>query len=93
MRGFASFMANENKRNENERKFDAWDELPNSGRRYFYEIKGRHGWVARYVKEVDVSERTKKFYQEIYDENGRLVEIHEKYPFDRGHLRVEGDKR
>jgi len=42
---------------------------------------------------VDVSERTEKFYQEIYDENGRMVEIHEKYPFDRGHLRVEGDKR
>jgi len=26
-----------------------------------------------------------QFKQEIYDESGNLVEIHEKYPIDQGH--------
>jgi len=34
-----------------------------------------------------------KFYQEIYDEEGRLVEIHEKYPVNKGYIRVRGAKR
>jgi len=34
-------------------------------------------------------ERTAKFYQEIYDEEGGVVEIHEKYPADKGHQRVK----
>ena len=79
---------NENKRRENERKFSAWEELPEGGRRYFYEVQGRDGWKARYVKEVDASETTVKFYQEIYDERGNLVEVHEKYPVDRGHRKL-----
>lgn len=41
------------------------------------------------MKEVAPSERTIRFYQEIYDEQGMLVEIHEKYPVDRGHQKVE----
>jgi len=85
-------IVNERKRRENERKFDAWDELPDGGRHYFYHVQGRHGWTARYVKEVDASERTIRFYQEIYDEKGRLVEIHDKYPVDKGHRRVQGDE-
>lgn len=86
-------MRDEQKRRQNEKKFGAWDELPDGGRRYFFEVQGRHGWSARYVKEVDASERTMKFYQEIYDEEGRLVEIHEKYPVNKGHIRVRGAKR
>ena len=85
-------MRDERKRRENERKFGDWDELPDGGRRYFYEVQGRHGWIARYVKEVDTSEQTIKFYQEIYDEKGRLVEVHKKYPVDKGHSRVQGGK-
>ena len=85
-------MRDERKRRENERKFGDWDELPDGGRRYFYEIQGRHDWTARYVKEVDASERTVRFYQEIYNETGQLVEIHEKYPADKGHSRVQGGK-
>jgi len=54
--------------------------LPDGGRRYWYEVKGRFGWRARYVKEVDVSEKTTKFYQGIYNEEGRLIELHEKIP-------------
>ena len=81
-------MRNEQKRRQNERKFGVWDELSDAGRRYFYEVQGRYGWFARYVKEVDDSERTIKFYQEIYDEKGQMVEIHEKYPVNKGHTRV-----
>ncbi len=42
------------------------------------------------MKEVDEDERTEKFYQEIYDdEEGKLVEIHEKYPVNKGHQKVK----
>lgn len=78
----------EHKRKRNERKFGQWETRPDGSRRYSYEVDGRHGWTAKYVKEVDASENTIKFYQEIYDENGRLVEIHEKYPVDTGHRKI-----
>ncbi len=52
-------------------------------------MKSRSGWKARYVKEVDGDERTEKFYQEIYDEEGKLVEIHEKYPVNKGHQKIK----
>ncbi len=83
----------EQKRNENEKKFGQWEELSSGGRRYFCSIRGRHGWTARYVKEVDSHERTLKFYQEIFNEKGQLVEIHEKYPVDKGHRKVQGDRQ
>jgi hypothetical protein len=41
------------KRRINERKFESWEELPSGGRRYSYKVEGRHGWTARYVKEVN----------------------------------------
>ena len=81
----------ENKRKENERKFSLWEELQEGGRRYSYEIKGRYNWMARYVKEVDSMEKTLKFYQEIYNSNGILIEIHQKYPEDTGHRKI-GDE-
>jgi hypothetical protein len=34
---------------------------------------------------VDAREITLRFWQEIYDEQGTLVEVHEKYPLDKGH--------
>jgi hypothetical protein len=80
------------KRRENERKFGTWEELPGCVRRYSYKIEGRYGWTARYVKEVNAREETLRFYQEIYDNNGKLVEIHEKYPDDKGHKKVIGEK-
>jgi hypothetical protein len=79
------------KRKQNEKKFGSWDELPDGGRRYFFDIQGRYGWRARYVKEVDKSELTIRFYQAIYDNNGQLIEIHEKYPVDTGHTKVGGN--
>jgi len=75
----------EKKRIKNERKFSHWEKLPNGGRKYWYEITGKSGYKARYIKEVNKKEETVKFYQEIYDNNGNLVEIHKKFPVDLGH--------
>ena len=83
-------MRAERKRKQNEKKFGAWEELPGGGRRYFYEVQGHHGRIARYVKEVSPSEQTIRFYQAIYNNAGQLVEIHEKYPIDTGHRKVQG---
>ncbi len=78
----------ETKRRQNEKKFGAWEELPRRGRRYWYEVLSQSGWKAKYVKDVDHDEMTTRFYQEIYDDAGNLVEIHEKYPVDRGHQKI-----
>ena len=80
------------KRRQNEQKFDDWEDLPNGGRRYILEVAGQRGWKARYVKEVDPGEVTTAFYQEVYDENGALVENHQKYPVDTGHRKVDGSQ-
>jgi hypothetical protein len=76
-------------RPQNERKFGSWEELPNGGRRYWFEVAGRRGWKARYMKEVDADENAVRFWQEIYNDQGKLVEIHEKYPVDKGHQQVQ----
>ncbi len=75
-------------RSQNEKKFTHWIELPGDARRYWLDIPGRAGWQARYLKEVDSAETTVRFWQEIYDPSGRLVEIHEKYPVDKGHRKA-----
>ena len=80
------------KRRINERKFGIWEELLDGGRRYSYKVEGRHGWTACYVKEVNLMEETLRFYQEIYDNNGKLVEIHEKFPDDKGHKKIIEEK-
>ena len=58
-------------------------------KKYWFDIEGRNGWKARYLKIVDHAEVTLAFWQEIYNENGVLVEIHEKYPIDKGHIKLE----
>jgi hypothetical protein len=75
-------------RAENEKKFGCWEELPGGGRRYRLEVPGKLGWLARYFKEVDANETTQRFWQEIYDDQGKRVETHEKYPVDKGHQKV-----
>ncbi len=72
-------------RDQNEHRFGNWEELPAGGRRYWFDVPGRHRGVARYVKFVDSDERTLRFVQEIYGDDGVLVAVHEKYPVDRGH--------
>jgi hypothetical protein len=46
------------------------------------------GYNRRYVKIVDADEKTLSFAQEIYDAKGKLIEIHQKFPEDKGHQRV-----
>ena len=75
-------------REQNEAKFGRWDVLPGGGRDYYLDVPGKSGWRARYLKEVDANETTIRFWQEIYDEQGRLAEVHEKYPIDKGHRKV-----
>ena len=77
------------KRKRNEKKFKSWEELNDGGRRYWYTVIGRSRWKAVYVKEVNKNEETVRFYQNIYNESGKLVETHEKYPIDRGHKKIE----
>lgn len=77
------------KRQLNEKKFGSWKDLPEGGRIYYYEVKGRSGWKARYAKEVDADEKTLKFWQEIYDEEGELKETHQKFPVDTKHRKIE----
>lgn len=75
-------------RAQNERKFGRWEELPGGGRRYRLDVPGRLGWRAHYFKEVDAAETTLRFWQEIHDDTGKLVERHEKFPVDKGHRKV-----
>jgi hypothetical protein len=75
-------------RAQNEKKFGRWVELADGGRRYLLDVPGRLGWLARYVKEVDANETTARFWQEIYDADGKLVETHEKFPVDKGHQKA-----
>ncbi len=81
-------MDSGNRRRINEKKFAQWEKLPDGGRRYYLYVPGRHGWKARYVKEVNGEEETMGFFQEIYDEKDVLIEMHEKFPVDKGHKQV-----
>ena len=76
------------KRQRNENKFEHWQETENGGRIYWFEISGHRGWKAKYVKEVDKYETTISFWQEIYNQQNVLVEIHEKYPENKGHKKI-----
>ena len=60
------------------------------GRRYSYDVLSRiSGWKARYIKDVNADEETVRFWQEIYDDQGTLVEIHQKFPEDTGHQQIK----
>jgi hypothetical protein len=76
------------KRIDNERRFTFWEELQDGSRLYWFDVKGKMGWSAKYLKRVDRDEKTVSFWQEIYNESGILVEIHEKYPIDKGHKKL-----
>lgn len=77
------------KRRKHERRFGQWEALPSGGRRYWREVAGRRpGWLARYCQEVDAEEEAVRFWQEIHNADGRLVETHQKFPVDTGHQQV-----
>jgi hypothetical protein len=78
---------------ENERRFPNWEQRADGGRRYWREVAGRRGWRARYVKVVDRDEETISFVQEVYNHLGKLVEVHEEFPVDTGHRKIEDDER
>lgn len=79
---------NQNQCAKNEREFDTWIGKEDGGRIYSFEVAGKLGWKAKYLKEVNGQEVTIKFWQEIYDQNNILKEIHEKYPVDKGHQKL-----
>ncbi len=76
-------------RQTNEKRFKEWEELEDGGRRYMRRVTGRNGWYALYVKVTDSAEMTLAFWQEIYDPEGNLTEIHHKYAVDTGHQKIE----
>jgi hypothetical protein len=76
------------KQKQNENKFDNWKNTASGGRIYWLDVSGRSGWKARYLKEVDKKESTIRFWQEIYNDKGKLVEAHEKFPKDKGHQKL-----
>ncbi|GAB4436375.1 MAG: hypothetical protein Kow00120_03450 [Anaerolineae bacterium] len=78
-------------RRENERKFRNWVELPDGGRRYWRDVPGQHTGMARYVKIVDAEENTVSLVQEIYNGEGALIALHQKYPKDTGHQMLVDD--
>lgn len=41
---------------------------------------------------MNAKEETIKFYQEVYNEKGNLIEIHEKFPVDKSHRKVGEEK-
>lgn len=72
-------------RKENEKRFKNWDELPIGGRRYWYDRKSTVSGFQRIIKIVDSDEITLQLLQEIYDDEGHLIERHQKFPIDIGH--------
>ena len=78
----------EQKRKQNEKEFSNWENLPDGGRKYWFEIKGKHGGFARYTKITNSNEITLTFVQEIFDAQGSRTGIHEKYPVDKGHQNI-----
>ncbi len=74
-------------RKQNENRFKNWEVLPTGGRRYWIERPGIISGFQRMIKIVDGNEVTLHVVQEIYNDDGVLVERHQKYPVDTGHER------
>lgn len=75
-------------REQNEKRFPNWLDLPDGGRRYWHERKGRVSGFQRMIKVVTEDETTLLLVQEIYNDEGVLIERHQKYPEDTGHQRL-----
>lgn len=63
-------------RAQNEREFDQWVDLPDGGRRYWFDRVGGAWGYQRIVKVVDAGENTLLVMQEIYNDDGTLYERH-----------------
>ena len=79
-----------NKRKKNEKEYSSWTELEAGGRIYTKNINAgdKSGKTARYEKTVDKNEKTVTSIQKIFDKEGKIVEIHEKFPINKGHIIV-----
>ena len=77
-----------NKRRKNEKEYSTWTELENGGRIYVKKVNAgdKSGNFAQYEKKVDQNEKTITFVQKIIDKSGNVLEIHEKFPIDKGHI-------
>lgn len=75
-------MAN---RLQNEKRFQQWLDLPDGTRRYWTDRPGAVSGFQRMIKVVDANEITLQVLQEIYSDEGILLERHQKYPVDTGH--------
>jgi hypothetical protein len=81
------------RRQRNERDWPHWHDLPENRRRYWIRRAGaRWGWQILF-KEVLFDpntrlEQTVKLWQEVYDDEGKLVERHQKFPTDTGHQKL-----
>ena len=81
------------RRQRNERDWPDWEDLPANRRRYWIRRQGREwGWQILF-KEVVFDpktqlEETARMWQEIYANDGRLVESHQKFPVDTGHQKL-----
>ncbi len=75
-------------REQNEKRFKNWIALPNGGRRYWTDRMGAVSGFQRMVKIVTKDETTLQLVQEIYNDDGELIERHQKYPVDTGHQRL-----
>jgi hypothetical protein len=49
---------------------------------------GPRSWAEPRVEDVDAQETTLRFRQEVFDDQGTLIETHGKYPVDKGHQKV-----
>lgn len=78
-------------RAQNERRFLNWEDMPDGRRRYWTDRAGAIGGFQRMIKIVDVHENTVQVIQEIYDNDGFLIERHQKYPVDTGHQKLIGE--
>jgi hypothetical protein len=72
-------------RRQNETRFKNWEELAGGGRRYWTDRIGESRGFQRMIKIVDADENTLQVVQEIYNDQGILIERHQKYPVDSGH--------
>jgi len=75
-------------REQNERRFKQWQDFADGGRRYWTDRRGIISGFQRLIKIVDEHEKTMQIVQEIYNEEGILIERHQKYPVDSGHERI-----
>ena len=63
----------ERKRGKNEKKFSYWVELQGGGRKYWYDVVGKFGFKARYVKEVDEKKMNIKVTKRDIAKKYRLI--------------------